>query len=128
MVLLDTPTLLWWANRDSALSPRALGAIESERPGGEIKLSAISAYQIAQWITEGRLTLRMTPEDWFAHLHAAPELTIIPIDIPLALHAASLPLPTPESRLLAATARHLGCPLVTPNTALAASGLLKTIW
>jgi PIN domain nuclease of toxin-antitoxin system len=128
MVLLDSTALLWWVNRDPHLTPRALGAIEAERPGGEIIVSALSAYQIARWVHEGRLILRMAPADWFAQLQAAPELTLAPIDAPLALQAATLPLPQPESRLLIAQARRLNCPLITPNQALSAAGLAKIIW
>ncbi|WP_298281642.1 type II toxin-antitoxin system VapC family toxin [Acidocella sp.] len=128
MVLLDTPSLLWWINRDNKLSPRALGAIEAERPGGEIIVSTLSAYQIARWVHEGRLELSMSPADWFARLQAAPEITLAPIDAPLALQAAPLPLAHAAARLLIAQARRLNCPLITQNPALAGAGLAKIIW
>jgi PIN domain nuclease of toxin-antitoxin system len=131
MILLDTPSLIWWVNRNAELSAAALGQIEAERPGGTILISAISAWDIAHWAAAGRLGLRMEPGIWLSLVAAIPEVRFIPIDNDLALAAATLPEPAPAAfaaRVLAATARHAGCPLVTSDTALHGYIHVNTIW
>jgi PIN domain nuclease of toxin-antitoxin system len=131
MILLDTPSLIWWVNRNAELSAPALGAIESERPSGIILISAISAWEVAHWAALGRLGLRMEPAIWLSRITAVPETRFIPVDNDIALAAATLPEPAPAAlpaRILAATARHAGCPLVTRNAELQAYIHIKTIW
>ncbi len=131
MIMLDTPSLIWWVNRNAELSAPALGQIEAQRPGGKILISSISAWQVAEWAAQGRLGLRMEPATWLALIAAVPETVFLPIDNEIALHAASLPAPAPPTlpaRILIATARAHGCPLVTCNAELRAYKHLKTIW
>jgi PIN domain nuclease of toxin-antitoxin system len=131
MILLDTPSLIWWVNRNAELSAAALGQIESQRPGGTILVSSISAWEVAHWAAQGRLGLRMEPGIWLSLVAAVPEVRFIPIDNDIALAAATLPEPAPASlpaRILAAMARHSGCPLVTNNADLQAYIHVKTIW
>jgi PIN domain nuclease of toxin-antitoxin system len=131
MILLDTPSLIWWVNRNAELSAPALGHIEAQRPGGTILVSAIAAWDIAHWAAQGRLGLRMEPGIWLSLVAAVPEIRFIPIDNGIALEAATLPEPAPAAlpaRILAATARHTGCPLVTRDTELQAYIHVKTIW
>lgn len=131
MILLDTPSLIWWANRNAELSAHALGHIESERPGGTILVSAISAWDIAHWAAQGRLGLRIEPSQWLSLIAAVPEVEFLPVDNTIALEAAILPEPAPAAlpaRILAATARHAGCPLITRDAELQAYIHVKTIW
>jgi PIN domain nuclease of toxin-antitoxin system len=131
MILLDTPSLIWWVNRNAELSAPALGAIETERPGGTILVSSIAAWEVANWAAQGRLGLRMEPSAWLAAIAAVPEVHFIPVDNDIALAAAALPEPAPAAlpaRILAATARHAGCPLITRDTELQAYIHVKTIW
>jgi len=131
MILLDTPSLIWWVNRNAELSVPALGVIEQERPGGTILVSAIAAWEVALWAAQGRLGLRMEPAKWLSLVAAVPEVRFIPMDNDIALAAAALPEPAPTAlpaRILAATARNAGCPLVTRDTELQAYIHVKTIW
>jgi PIN domain nuclease of toxin-antitoxin system len=131
MILLDTASLIWWVNRHAELSAPALGAIENERPGGSIIVSSIAAWEVGQWAAQGRLGLRMEPASWLTLIAAIPEIRFVPADNAIALEAATLPAPAPATlpaRILAATARHSGCPLVTRNAALQAYIHVKTIW
>ncbi len=131
MILLDTPALIWWVNRNAELSATALGHIESERPGGGILISVLAAWEIGHWAAEGRLALRMEPNIWLGLVAAIPEVSFVAVDHHIALEAATLPGPAPAglaARILAATARHRGCPLVTGDAALQAYIHVKTIW
>ncbi|MFT5589011.1 MAG: PIN domain nuclease of toxin-antitoxin system [Bradyrhizobium sp.] len=52
MIVLDTHTLIWWVTGDEMLSDQAKKTIESEMslPGGQIIISAISAWEIAMLV------------------------------------------------------------------------------
>jgi PIN domain nuclease of toxin-antitoxin system len=131
MILLDTASLIWWVNRNAELSAAALGQIEHERPGGSILISAISAWEIVRWAAQGRLGLRIAPGIFLSHIAAVPEVRFVPIDHEIAGQAACLPELAPAalpSRILAATARHCGCPLLTRDAALQAYIHVNTIW
>lgn len=53
MIVLDTHTLVWWFNGDrSRVSTDALRAIDSERDGGSIVISSISAWEIAMLVAK----------------------------------------------------------------------------
>jgi len=131
-ILLDTCALLWLANNDSlsAAADSELAAAEAE-PGG-ITVSPISAWEIGQLATRGRLTLPMEPLSWFqAVLDGGVSLAAMP---PSVLVASSyLPgeaLRDPADRIIAATARAFGYRLMTrdrPLLALGDEGHLQTI-
>jgi PIN domain nuclease of toxin-antitoxin system len=131
MVLLDTSALIWWVNRHAELSVRALAAIEAERPGGAILISAVSAWEVATFASRGKLGLKMEPSAWFACIGAIPEIRFVPLDNEIAVQSAALPAPVLSSataRLLAATARRFGCALVTKVPALREYPHVKTVW
>jgi PIN domain nuclease of toxin-antitoxin system len=131
MILLDTPSLIWWVNGDAELSATALDQIDAQRAGGTILISAISAWDVAHWAAARRLGLRLEPGKWLSLVAAIPEVRFVPIDSVIALAAATLPEPAPPSlpcRILAATARHSGCPLVTCDAGLHSYIHVKTIW
>jgi PIN domain nuclease of toxin-antitoxin system len=131
VILLDTPSLIWWASHNAELSATALGHIESQRPGGKILISAISAWEVAHWAAAGQLGLRMEPGAWWALIAAVPEIHLVPMNHEIALETAALPEPAPErlaTRILVATARHHGCPIITRSEPLRAYKHIKTLW
>ena len=131
MILLDTNSLIWWVNRHAELSVAALAAIEGERPGGEILISAMTAWEVADLAQAGRLGLRMEPNVWLAQIGALTEVRYVAVNNEIAVRAATLPAPAPSSlvaRILAATARQYGCPLVTGSARLRAYAHIRAIW
>ena len=62
MIVLDTHVLIWWAPGDPQLSRAARDAIEAGAQGGEILVSAISAWEVAMLAKTGRLALTMEAE------------------------------------------------------------------
>jgi PIN domain nuclease of toxin-antitoxin system len=127
MILLDTSGLIWWANRNADLSASALGDIEAQRPGGTIFISAISAWEIAHWAARpahrtSRLALpQRHPAGSPLHPHQQHHS-------PGRRHFAGPHPAALSSRILAATARHTDCPLVTRDAELQAYIHIKTIW
>jgi PIN domain nuclease of toxin-antitoxin system len=61
-LLLDTNALLWWRAGNRKLGPRARAIIEAD--AADVRVSAVSAWEIAVKFQAGRLTLAAPPEHW----------------------------------------------------------------
>ena len=57
VVLLDTHAWVWLLNGDSKLNPKAVKAIERSLSEEAVLLSAISPWEVAMLVNNGRLTL-----------------------------------------------------------------------
>ena len=119
-VLLDTCAVIWLANGDP-LAPSALAAIVQAGLGGLIHVSPASAWEIGMLSRPrpGRdavLQFLPDPRTWFARVMAGPGIREAPITPDIAIAASFLPGSLhgdPGDRLIIATARHLGVPVVT---------------
>jgi len=82
-------------------------------------------------IEKDRLELTMDVEDWIAHCEAIPMVEFVPISNHLAMRSVHLPEPfhsDPADRLIVATARYLGMPLITRDKKIHAYPHVKSIW
>jgi len=82
-------------------------------------------------VEKGRLELTIEVEDWIARSKAIPALEFVPVSNHLALRSVRLPgefHPDPADRLIVATARYFGVPLVTRDSKLQACPHVETIW
>ncbi|MDB5832440.1 MAG: twitching motility protein PilT [Caballeronia sp.] len=131
MIILDTHTLIWWATNDAALSKRAKNAIEREQAGGEIIVSAISAWEIAMLVERETVAFSMDVEDWLATVAQIPGVRFAPVDVDISVKSVQLPgefHKDPADRLIVATARKFAAPLVTKDLKIRAYAHVKTIW
>ena len=131
MIVLDTHTLVWWVTGDVALSKKAKTAIDRELNGGQIIVSAISAWEIAVLVERERLVLSMDVESWLATVAKIDAVRFIPLDVGIALKSVDLPgsfHKDPADRMIVATARKLAVPLVTKDEKIRAYAHVKTIW
>jgi PIN domain nuclease of toxin-antitoxin system len=132
LIVLDTHTLIWWADAGSKLSENARKAttVAARRQGGLVA-SAISVFEIVTLERRGRLKFKIPANEWLTHVRILPELTIHPITDEIAERAGALGevFPgDPADRLIAATALVLGVPLVTHDTKLRDVPGLSTVW
>ncbi|MBB5410041.1 PIN domain nuclease of toxin-antitoxin system [Paraburkholderia sp. Clong3] len=129
MITLDTLALVCWLGRQKALSQAAHDAIDRELAGGEILISAISAFEIAEFVKVGSLGLSMDARSWMSTFLSLDGVRMIPVDTEIAFRAATLP-PTLalHQRLIVATARTHGGALVTSDAKVRASTYVETIW
>jgi PIN domain nuclease of toxin-antitoxin system len=115
-LLLDTCAAIWIGNRD-AIAPDALQAIRGAARAAGIFVSAVTAWEIGIATTRSRpLVLLPTAQLWLADLLAQPGFRTVPLGPEVAFSASYLPGDfhrDPADRLLIATARELGVPLVT---------------
>ena len=131
MIVLDTHALIWWVTNDAALSKKAKAAIERERAGGEIIVSAISAWEIAMLVERETLVFSMDVENWLATVQQIPGVSFAPVDVDISLKSVQLPgefHKDPADRLIVATARKFAAPLVTKDLKIRAYAHVKTIW
>ncbi|WP_293907577.1 type II toxin-antitoxin system VapC family toxin [Phenylobacterium sp.] len=131
-ILLDTCALLWIANNET-LRPEAEAALQQMAPVLDgILVSPISAWEIGQLASRGRLRLAIDPLRWFQRsLDRGMALAPLPVSVLVA--SAFLPgdrLRDPADKILAATARQFGYRLMTrdlPLLDLSAEGHLDAI-
>ena len=117
MVLLDTCAIIWLVH-EQPMASAALSAIERAAATGSVLVSPVSAWEVGLLATRRRqpLTFRPDPIAWVARLLDRPGIRAVPLPHGVAVSAAFLPgeLPRdPADRLLIATARELGVPLMT---------------
>ncbi|MGD1103739.1 MAG: type II toxin-antitoxin system VapC family toxin [Terriglobia bacterium] len=129
MILLDTHALVWAVADPKCLSSPALAAIRKARKEDGLAVSAITLWGLAALIARGRIQAYGTLE---ASLHLLTEgVTVKPITAEIASLAAQFPKDYPRDladRLIGATARAEGFPLVTRDEHIRRSNLLQTIW
>lgn len=129
MIVLDTHAWLWWCDDPGRISSRARAAIEAE---SEVGVSAISCYELAALSARGRLDLDPDARTWIADALADPVTVLLAVDAETATAGAELPRGEfpgdPADRMIYATARVRGVPLVTRDEALRAFDPRGTVW
>lgn len=130
MILLDTHTLIWFASGTSDLGPKALRHIEGQP---DRRMSAMVAWELAMLLDKRRIALGSPLETWLAEVMRTFEIVEVPVTSAIGRDAGSLQgniHGDPCDRIMIATARALGCPLVTSDAAIlryAAGGHLTAI-
>jgi PIN domain nuclease of toxin-antitoxin system len=121
--LLDTHALVWLVDGDARLSAPARRAAEAAAAEGALWVAAISVWEIGMLVAKDRLALRQDVHEWMDAVLALPGLRLAPLSPAMALAATRLPGEChgdPADRMIAATARHLGVPLLTADRQLLA--------
>ena len=120
-LLLDTCAALWLAEGSPLAAPALQALAQARRAGTPIRVSPMTAWEIGVLVARNRLRLPMEPAAWFAALIALPGLSLAELTPALLAAAAALPGEPPRDpvdRMMAATARGLGCRLITRDSAL----------
>jgi PIN domain nuclease of toxin-antitoxin system len=138
MIMLDTHVLVWWVSGDFAkLSDDAQAHLSRERSIGagtqsqSIIVSSISALEVAQLVDRERLDLAMDLSSWLATAETIPGIVFVPVDNEIAVKSVQLPgvfHKDPADRIIVATARKYGVPLVTMDRKIHAYPHVQTIW
>lgn len=131
MILLDTHTLAWAVAEPERLSRAAASAVRRARLGGGIAVAAISLWELALMFTRGQLSSQGSLENSVRLILESSGAVVKPITpaiVALAMHFPQDFPRDPADRLIGATARAEGLPLVTRDERIRSSPLLKTIW
>ena len=129
-VLLDTHVWVWWLSGSDRLPRREAASLDDLAAKGQLRLAAISLWEVQMAFSKGRFV----PEDGFERwlrVAAAPEtIQVLPLDVPVTLALNSLPErmhADPADRLIVATARAYRCELATHDDALRKQRVV-TLW
>jgi PIN domain nuclease of toxin-antitoxin system len=116
-LLLDTHIALWLDNGDERLRGSTVRLIEEcWRKGGKILISAVTAWEIAQLASSGRIVIDLPASEWIERFVDDPGIEAVPLTHYAAAGAYrlhDLGHRDPADRLLIATAIELACPLIT---------------
>lgn len=129
-VVADTHALVWFLFEQERLSPAAAKALDAAAEGpGAILVSAISLVELTYLVEKGRLPAAVLARVG-ALADSASGLSVVPVDAAVARAVASVPrteVPDLPDRIIAATAVHMGVPLVSRDGKIVAS-CVRTIW
>lgn len=130
-LLLDTHSLIWLLFGDARLPERARLAVENTlQQGGRVGCSVITLVELTYLVEKGKLH----PEVWHRTVQQVENqqssLLAVPVDVAIIRRMTDVPreeVPDMPDRIIAATALHLGVPLVSRDRKIIASNL-NTIW
>jgi len=116
-MLLDTHAWIWAAADEAGrLGPKTRRAIARAAAGGTLLVTTASVFEITALATAGRLRLNQSAEKWIRDSVARGGLRVVDMDMDIAIDAGTIPasaLSDPIDRVLVASARTYGVPLVT---------------
>ena len=132
-MVLDTHVLIWAVQGDGRLGPAACRSIDEAATTGGVHVPAIVPWEIALLAQRGRLGLGRDVAAWIEDVLRLPGIRLAPLAPAICVASTRLPGDLhrdPADRLIVATARHIGMPLLTADRALlayAAAGHVRAV-
>ncbi len=129
--LLDTHVLVWHLAASPELSPRAVAVMDkSVQAGKPLFVSVVSVLELIYLVEKGRLPKETLERCVSTLSDVDSDIFPVAFDMAMALAARQIPrseVPDMPDRIIAATALHLGVPLITRDGNIRKSGV-ETIW
>ncbi len=120
-LMLDTCTLIFMTE-DEPLHANAIKIINAAHEAEVTTfISPISAWEIGMLAARERVRMLITPQRWFSRLLEVPNVRLADMSPELLIASSFLPGQPPRDpadRIIVATARDLGCTLITRDRAL----------
>ncbi|MDP6631515.1 MAG: type II toxin-antitoxin system VapC family toxin [Kiritimatiellia bacterium] len=132
MIVLDTHAWISFINSPCELGKRAAAAINKARENGEeLHVSCISTWEIHMLAAKDRLVLGIAPDVWVTRCETLSFLRFHPVNNTIARMAVmdcAAMHPDPADRMIVATAMYLGATVVTRDSKIRDSALVKCSW
>jgi PIN domain nuclease of toxin-antitoxin system len=113
-LLLDTHVWIWVMLANVELAVGGRRAINRAAASGQLRIAAISLWEVALLASRGRVVLGQPLPQWIIEAVSAPGLAIEPLLPQIAVEASALPFHRdPADRLIVATARVTDAVLMT---------------
>ncbi|MEO7113038.1 MAG: type II toxin-antitoxin system VapC family toxin [Polyangiaceae bacterium] len=130
IALLDTHVLLWWFEQPKRLNAQQRRVLGKAGEKASLGVADVSLWEVAMLVERGRVTLRLPLDEWLARATAAPLVERWGLTPAIAREMVDLSTTRdwdPADRVLVATARVLGVPLVTSDHRIIDAALVRTI-
>ena|SRR5579859_1667153 len=129
--VLDTHAAVWYLLDAKSLSQAVFSLIDGAAASGKpAYISAVSLVEVVYLVERGGISADAF-ERFVAELSREdPTFTVVPLDTEVASVLRKIPrniVPDMPDRIIAATALHLGVPLVTRDRRIQSAGI-RTIW
>ena len=127
-LLLDRHAWIWWINQDTRLGTAAIRMLDQLQGDQRPFISAISLWEVAMLVERGRLGLDVPLREWLDAAAHPRSVQIAPITPAIAAAVAGLPASfhrDPADRIIVATCREMVLPLLTHDTKIIRSRLVK---
>ena len=130
IAIVDTHVLLWWFERAARLSraqSRVLARADAKHPLG---VADITLWEIAMLVELGRIRLALSIDEWLARATAPPLVQVCAITPAIAremIEVRATRTWDPADRIVVATARTLGVPLVTSDARIVEAGVVDVV-
>ena len=131
MIFLDTHVLVWLVADEEQLSRPAASAIRRARVSDGIAIADVVIWELAFLLARGVLRTHNTIEKTVENFIVRSGVTVKSITAEIATIATQFPDSYPRDpidRIVGATARAEGLPLITKDERIRRSPLVKTIW
>ncbi|MBN1947452.1 MAG: type II toxin-antitoxin system VapC family toxin [Bradymonadales bacterium] len=129
-MVADTHIWVWWASEPARLGAEMVEALDTVSPESPLLVPDICLWEVATLVSLNRLRPTIPLGQWLAQAAAPPLVRVVPIDAAIAAEVAALPAHfhrDPADRIIVATARVLGLPLLTADSRIRASGLVSVV-
>ena len=126
--LLDTHAWIWWLQGDARLGRRTIEALDALPADARPHLSDISLLEVATLVRLGRLEFGDSFEKWLDAAADPRTVRMVPMAPDIVIETTRLPASftrDPADRVIVATSRVMGYPLVTYDKAIAQSRLVR---
>ena len=127
-LVLDTHAWIWWVDQDRRLGAAAITALDRLPADQRPFLSDISLWEVATLVELGRLELDVPLSEWLDAAAHPRSVRILPISSAIAAEIAALPETfhrDPADRVIVSTCRVMGLPLLTHDTRIIRSRLVR---
>ncbi len=131
IAVTDTHALIWYGRGDWKKLGRRGRQLFADAEAGRasVYVPVLGLIEMSEAVRSGRVVLRTSFVDWARNLFATR--TFHPVDLTheIVLRAEELyAIPERGDRLIAATAAHLGYPLVTRDPEIARAAGVEVVW
>lgn len=126
--VLDTHAWIWWINHDARLPASVIEHLDTLPAGRRPRVCDISLWEVAMLVERGRLVLSVPLSEWLEAAAHPRSVEVVPVTPAIAAEVAALPTAfhrDPADRLIVATCRVLGAPLLTHDRLITRSRLVQ---